>query len=314
MNEENATLLPKWAKLSIIAVIIFVLVLIFSPFTVIGANEKGLKFTMGKISPNVYSNGLQFHAPLPFQNFEKVSMLPQQIDNKVEVGPGGSITKDNQTIGADTTVFYKYKADGLVDMWQNYGKEKLKAIITTSLQESFKAEIGNYTIFDISVNQDKIRGNVYASLKLKMANYPVEISELKITNYDWSDDFDKQIKETMNLTQQVKQKEQEKNMAEQEAQKGVVQAQAQKTIAITTAEGEKAAAQLMADAKALEGEGIRKYNQSINANLEQEIRFRTLLIEQTKADKWDGHLVPSQVFSPIPLNLGATMQDLGIVK
>jgi len=177
-----------------------------------------------------------------------------------------------------------------------------------------KAEIGKYTIDEVIPGQDKIRNDAFSTLKEKLSDYPVIITELNTTNYNWSSEYDAQIKETMNRTQQVKQKEQEKNMAEQTAGIGVVQAEAEKKINITKAEGEKAAAQLRADAKALEGEGIRKYNESIRANMDQEIKFRELEIAKIKAEKWDGKLIPSQVFSPIPLNLGATMQDLGIVK
>jgi regulator of protease activity HflC (stomatin/prohibitin superfamily) len=118
----------------------------------------------------------------------------------------------------------------------------------------------------------------------------------------------------MNRAQQVKQKEQEKLMAEQEAQKGVVQAEAQKAINITIAEGEKESAKLRAEAKALEGEGIKKYNESIRANMDLEIELRNLEIQKIKAEKWTGVLVPSQVFTPIPLNLQGTMQDTNIVK
>lgn len=283
-------------------VALIILLLIFSPITIIGANQKGLKFTLGKISTNVYGNGVQFHAPWPFQNFEKISMLPQQIDDKVEVGPGGAITSDKQTIGSTMTVYYKYKADGLVSMWQNYGTEKLKSIIIASLRADFKTEVGKNTINDLAPNQALISKNILTALREDLKDYPVEITEYKITNYDWSDDFDKQIKETMNLTQQVKQKEQEKNIAEQEAQKGVVQAEAQKKIAITQAEGAKAAAQLNADAKALEGEGIRKYNESIKQNMDQELAFRNLEIQKIKAEKWNGVNVPNNMYGPIPVN------------
>jgi hypothetical protein len=56
---------------------------------------------------------------------------------------------------------------------------------------------------------------------------------------------------------------------------------------------------LNADAKALEGEGIRKYNQSIAATLDTEIKLRQLKIDQTKADRWNGQNVPNtQVVVP----------------
>ena len=137
-----------------------------------------------------------------------------------------------------------------------------------------------------------------------MKNYPIELTELKINNYDWSDDFDAQIKETMNRSQQVKQKEQELLITEQEAQKKVKEAEAEKTALITRAEGEKAAAVLKAEAKAAEGEGIRKYNESIARTIEIQLKLRQLDIEEKRVDKWDGHYVPNNNYGPIPVQSG----------
>ena len=296
----------------IVAIIAF---LILKPFQIVDSGNKGLRFTMGSLSEKVENEGIAWKWPL-FQSIKEVSIRPQQIDYEVEVGNDGAISKDNQTIGAGLTVFYKYDENRLVEMWRNTGEEKMKAILTQTLKESFKKVIGSYTIFEIAGNQEKIRAEVAEKFRgdLSAGNYPVQITEVKIINYDWSAAFEKQIEETMKRAQEVKQKEQELLITEQEAQKLVKQAEAEKQSLITKAEGEKEAAKLNAEAKALEGEGIRKYNEAIRANMDQELAFRKLEIEKIKADKWDGKLIPSQVFTPIPLNLGATMQDLGIVN
>lgn len=296
----------------ILAIIAF---FILKPFQIVDSGNRGLRFTMGSLSERVEPEGIAWRWPL-FQSIKEISIRPQQIDHSVEVGSDGAISKDNQTIGAGLTVFYKYDENRLVEMWRNTGEEKTKAILTQTLREVFKKVIGNYTIFEIAGNQEKIRAEVAEKFRadLSTGNYPVSITEVKIINYDWSDAFNKQIEETMERAQEVKQKEQELLITEQEAQKLVKQAEAEKQSLITKAEGEKEAASLMAEAKALEGDGIKRYNESIRTNMEQELAFRKLEIERIKAEKWTGVLVPSQVFTPIPLNLGSTMQDLGIVK
>ena len=137
-----------------------------------------------------------------------------------------------------------------------------------------------------------------------MSAYPITISELKITNYDWSDDFDKQIATTMERAQQVKQKQQELLIAEQEAQKKVKEAEAEKTALITRAEGEKEAAILIKDAKAAEGEGIKLYNEAVQKNMILEIELRKLEIERIKAQRWSGQYVPINNYGPIPVQTG----------
>jgi regulator of protease activity HflC (stomatin/prohibitin superfamily) len=295
----------KWIVISLIA---FILLALLNPFYKVSANEKGLLFNWGAVSDRIIEPGL--HTKVPFmQKVKKISIQPIQLDQNVPVGGSGAITKDNQTIGSDMTIFYKFKPDQLPMMYSQYGTQKIGDIIGQTLKESFKAEIGNYTIFELATMQDQVRGNVFKRLQEKLINYPIEVTELQIINYDWSDDFDAQIKETMNRSQQVKQKEQEKLMAEQEAQKGVVQATAQKQIAITVAEGEKAAAQLNADAKALEGEGIKKYNQSVAVNWDIELKKMELEIAKIKAEKWNGVFVPNNMYGPIPVNTTGGIQQ-----
>lgn len=296
---EGSTI--KFVKWGAIILVAFIIVSIINPFYKVSAEERALVLNWGALDGKVIEPGLHMRVPI-MQKIKKFSVQPIQLDENVAVNENGAITKDNQTIGSNVTIFYKYIPEKLPEMYSMYGTQKINDVLANTIKESFKAEIGNYTIFDLAVSQDEVRNNVYKRLTEKMAEYPIIVTEVKITNYDWSDDFDTQIKETMNRSQQVKQKEQEKLMAEQEAQKGVVQAEAQKQIAITVAEGEKAAAQLKADAKALEGEGIKKYNQSVAVNWDIELKKMELEIAKIKAEKWNGVFVPNNMYGPIPVN------------
>lgn len=276
---------------------------IFGGFEIVNSGNKGLRFTMGSLSNTIENEGIVFKIPL-LQEVKEVTIQPIQIDYTVEVGPDGAISKDNQTIGANITIFYKYSEDRLADMWRNFGEDRLKSILTQTLRENFKKTIGAYTIFDIANIQEKIRLEVSDNFKadVNRGNYPVVITEIKIVNYDWSPQFDAQIQETMSRAQQVKQKEQELLIAQNEQQKKVKEAEAEKQALITKAEGEKEAAKLRADAKALEGEGIRKYNESVATNWNIELKKMELEIEKNRVEKWNGIYVPNNMYGPIPVD------------
>ncbi len=274
--------------------------------TVINSDSRGLRFTFGAISNEALKPGLHLNVPL-IQSIKTVTIRPMEVQTSIEVDSDGAITKDNQTIGAELTLFYIYKEDELPFMWKDFGEEKLKSIVLKSTMESFKAQVGKFDIFALPISQDSIRMKTIKQIRLMVSDYPITVTELKITNYDWSEDFDNQIKETMNRSQQVKQKEQELLITEQESQKVVKKAEADKTALITTAEGEKGAAQLRADAKALEGEGIRKYNESIAKTIDLEIKLRELHIKEITAEKWNGQYVPINNYGPIPVQTGGIL-------
>lgn len=287
-----------------IAVIALIILLSINPLVKVDATERGLVFNWGALQEKVLEPGIHFRTPFMTQ-IKTVTIQPIKIDHTVVVGNDGGITKDNQTVGADMTIFYRYRQDQLVNMWQDYGEEKIQSIMNSTLRESFKTTLGNYDIFKLPISQEEIQGKVFGELQSKMEQYPIDITELKIVNYDWSDQFDAQITETMNRAQQVKQKEQELLITEQEAQKKVKQAEADKTALVTQAEGEKEAAALRADAKALEGEGIKKYNQSVAANWDIELKKIELEIERMRVEKWNGQYVPNNNYGPIPVETGS---------
>ena len=287
----------------ILATLGITLIIGFGCFEIINSGSRGLKFTMGHLSDTVLNEGINWKMPI-FQSITEVTIRPMQLDHDVEVGSDGAITKDNQTIGADLTIFYKYDENKLVEMWRNTGEEKMKSILMQSLRENFKKTIGAYTIFDVANTQERIRADVEEKMRDDMSNgnYPIAITEVKIVNYDWSPAFDAQIQETMARAQQVKQKEQELLIAQNEQQKKVKEAEAEKQALITKAEGEKEAAKLRADAKALEGEGIRKYNESVAANWGIELKKIELNIEKMRVEKWNGVYVPNNMYGPIPVD------------
>jgi regulator of protease activity HflC (stomatin/prohibitin superfamily) len=301
----NKNLSGKFPTKYAIPVMLLFVIGILHPFEVVKAGSKGVMLTLGKVT-NIVNPGLAWKLPI-FQDIVHVTTQPIQIEQKIEVGPGGAITKDNQTVGLNMVYFFKYKSDQIKSVYQDYGLERLKSIITNSGIECFKTEIGLHAIFDIPVNQAKIQNSVINNLRMKLSNYPIDITDLKIINFDWSDEFDKQIQSTMHSAQEVKKKEQELLVTEQEAQKLVKQATAEKEALITKAEGERGAAILMAEAKSAEGEGIRNYNKSIQANMSQEIEFRKLEIEKIKAEKWNGEYVSTNNYTPIPIQNGSLL-------
>ncbi len=304
-NLEGKDFMSKKNATNILIAGIIVLLLSMSIKT-INSDVRGLRFTFGAISPKALDPGLHFKAPF-IQSIENVSIQPIEIKAEIEVDGNGAITKDNQTIGANLTLFFVYDKDRLPIMWKDFGEEKIMTILTKSMIEAFKAQVGRYDIFVLPLTQDTIRMKTLKQIRSMVNSYPLTVTELKITNYDWSEDFDKQIKETMNRSQQVKQKEQELLITEQEAQKKVKNAEAEKTATITQAEGKKIAAGLEAEAKALEGEGIKKYNDAVAKNMTLEIELRKLRIEEIKAQRWNGQYVPTNNYGPIPIETGAIM-------
>jgi regulator of protease activity HflC (stomatin/prohibitin superfamily) len=302
--EEERFRLPGWAKaLTWVGAIVIVL-LIFWPFSCVAATDRAVRLRFGAVvSETAITPGLKLKAPL-IERIRSYTIKPQQLITDIGVDEQSAITKDNQTIGVKVATFYVYEESRIVEIARNYTEDNLRQIVNKNAENAIKVVMGTYDIFEIARTQQETMGKVRALLTSNLSQYPVRVVDLKLINYNWSEEFDNQIAATMQKAQQVKQKEQELQVTQLEAQKQVKEAEALKQATITKAEGEKQRVALEAEAKVLEGEGIRKYNESLARTLEIQIKLRELDIEMERVQKWNGQYVPNNMYGPIPVQAG----------
>ena len=261
------------------------------------STERGVVYKFGAVSSKL-GEGLHFVIPF-IESVKRIPITPQQMEIWIAVGDGGAITKDNQTIGADITVFYKFPDAEILNIARNFWTEVLQQKIKKDTIEAFKQAIGSKTIFDVAQTQEEIRAKVKEVAVAKIGTYPIIIDDIKISNYDWSQQFDDQIAQTMKIAQEAKQQEQQLKKVEIEAQQ-----------AVKKAEANKEAERLNAEAMELKGKGVKAYNDAITSNqrnMELEIELKKLEIEKIKAEKWNGQYVPINNYGPIPVSYSSKL-------
>lgn len=299
--------MKKEMKKAVVTIVAMVLIIfgVYSSFTVVSPSERGVEVMLGDVTGDVLLPGMHFHPPF-ISTIKKYSIVPKGMSTTFSVGKDGAITKDMQTVGSQVAVFYRYDEAKIMDAVKKYSDSIIENAITRSLVASVKESVGKYSIYELVENQDKITQDVTNSLNSKLSEFPIELTQLTISNWDWSDDFDKQIKETMNRTQQVRQAEQELKLEETNAQKQVAVAEAAKKAAEQNAEAELIKAQKAAEAKRIEADALAYYNGKVAQNYNVEIKLKELEIELERAKKWDGRQVPEYV----PITAAGTIVDL----
>ena len=298
-------------KMIVITVAVLFVALIFNPVSCVNASERGLKFRFGEVQNKVYMPGIVTHIPF-IEQVKTYSIVPNKEIVAIDVGKDGAITTDNQTVGAKFEVYWRLDEAKLLDYARSYSNERLAEIISMNTKSAIKTVIGTYTIFDLASRQQETTGKVANLIFDNTSKYPIIVVDIKNTNYDWSDDFDEAIKTTQKLKQEVLQKEQDVSKQTLEYQKQVAEAEAQKKVVIANAEAQLAAAKLSKEAKIAEGEGIKRYNELVAMNWNIELKKMELEIEKARVERWDGHYVPAQNFTALPL--GTTSGVIGTGK
>jgi regulator of protease activity HflC (stomatin/prohibitin superfamily) len=289
-NQTLAELkLPPQTKLLLFLVPLFFI--IPSAFIIIDAGHVGVVKKLGAVQESSLVEG--FHFKTPF--VDKVVQVDVRLNNSRSEALSSS--KDLQTVKTIVSVQYSingeiapqtYKKIGLSTQIQAY-------VIQPAISESVKAVTAKYTAEELITKrgdvklqiQSAIQTFIDASLQKKGIQNGVLIANVAITDFNFSDEFNKAI--------ELKVK------AEQEA----LQAKNEKIRRVTQAEASAAEMKLAADASAYEttvestarAAAIRREAAALKSNPE--------LIQLRIAEKWNGELPKFNGSSAVPfLNIG----------
>lgn len=282
-------------KLIVLGVLLSGLVVTgLSSYSVIDPNERGIDVKLGQMQDDIIQPGWHWRTPFITET-RKFKLEPKTYEVSFSVGADGAITKDMQTVGATVAVRYVYDESRIKDIVTLYAKD---SVIENAMKDNVKASLkettGKYSIYDLVAHQNEITNEVANAMLTRMSNYPIAINQTTITNWDWSDDFDRQIKETANRTQQVKQAEQEANIAAAQAQKLVKEAEAKKQAAELDAQAEIARANGLAESKKIKADAQAYENQKIAQNLDVMKAQWDYEISKIRASKFNGVEVSNQ--------------------
>lgn len=285
----------------LIVVIVGIFALALGSFTCVEPTEVGVVKTTGSISGTI-PRGNGYTLKIPFiQSVTTIPLDPQKDDFTYEVGDDGAITKDMQTVGVSTSIIYVFNEDEAENFVRNYTRSSLESFFKSNMNTSLKVVIGKYSIYDLTKETDKIAEEVKKLMEKKCAKFPITIQDVNISNWDWTDDFDNQIKETMIKTQKEKTAKADVEIEKANNEKKVVAAQAQLQAdsatyrnALNKAENEleiaKKKAEALVVAAEAEAKAITAKNKAIAANYAiQQSAWRH---EETMArlEKWNGKM------------------------
>jgi regulator of protease activity HflC (stomatin/prohibitin superfamily) len=196
--------------------LIIVGIFILSGIKVINQYERGVVLTLGRFS-GIRSPGLRVVVPI-FQRVIKVDVRTNTIDiPKQEV-----ITKDNVTVNVDAVVYFR------VTDAEKAVLETTNFIYATSqfAQAALRDVTGNVDLDSLLGKRDEVSMQIKQIVDVQTEKWGIDVENVKVQNIE--------------LPQDMK-----RAMAKQ------AEAERERRAVIITAEGEKAAAQAVADAAAM---------------------------------------------------------------
>ena len=255
--------------------LLLLLVLMGSWYTV-NETERGVLLRNGALV-GVVEPGLSLKIPF----IESVKFISVQSNATTYQGLQ-AYTKDQQTATLNVSVSWHVVPAEVGKVYMQY--QDLNGLVSRLISRQVPTQVenvfGQYNAVSAVQNRGKFVADVTKAIRDSVTG-PVVIDGVQVENIDFSDDYERSIALRMKAEVEVKTREQMLATEQVEAQIVVTRARAQ-------AEADSKVAQAKADAEATrlrgsaEADAIKAKTLALSSN--------PMLIELTKAERWDGKL------------------------
>jgi regulator of protease activity HflC (stomatin/prohibitin superfamily) len=244
---------PKMAALGFLAFVVFLIFL--GSYFVIDAGERGVVLRFGAVN-RVVDEGLHFKAPM-MEDVVRMTVQVQKSTTKTEAA-----SRDLQIVQTTMVLNYSLQPDKAGEMYKSIGLHYVEKIIDPVVKESFKAASARYTAEELISKREALKNEVRNFLRERLAPFGINVVELSITDFEFSQEFNRAIESKQTAEQLALKAKRDLDRIRVEAQQKIATAQA-------------------------EAEALRIQKQVISPDL---IKLRQIEAQIKAIEKWDGKL------------------------
>ena len=245
----------------VVVIILVVLAIIGNPISIVGVGERGVKVTLGKVSPQSYTEGVHFVTPF-ISKIHSMNVKTQKSNIATTV-----FTKDIQQARLTYVINYNLQAENAHNMYKQVGKEYRDTILIPIVEGTVKNIIGGWNASDLIANRAKATSDILFKLQEQLSDNFINVTDFQITDIDYSDTFEKAIEQKVTAEQEALKAKNVTVQVQEEARQKVIAAEA-------------------------EARSISIKAQALKANKD--------LVQLNAVEKWDGKLPQYMMGNSVP--------------
>jgi len=235
----------KVRSIGVALVIVMVLIVIFSSYTIVDPGHRGVVIMLGRVEDDVLGEG--FHLILPPMVRQVVQMDVRT--KKIEISAEAA-SQDLQLLQVRGILNYHVEPQAANRLYQEIGSDYVNIAIEPAMQEAVKAATTQYAVENILVQRAEIRDRIAADLRERLARVHIIVDAFTLADVTFSVEFDQAIERKQIAEQEALQKVYELRSAEKEVEIQLARAEGAKKAAIIAAEGRAESRRIEAEAEA----------------------------------------------------------------
>lgn len=189
-------------------------------WTTVPAGHRGILLEFGK-PVGVLTEGFHFKNPVT-QGVIIMSIQKQKYEIDAD-----SASKDLQDVRTTIAVNYRVKPIEVTNLYQNIGMDYEERIIAPAVQEGVKSTMASFNAENLISKRPEVKNKIRDFLCERLNPDGIDVSEVSIVNFQFSEEFDKAIEAKQTAQQLALKAENDLIRIETEAKQKIVQAEAE---------------------------------------------------------------------------------------
>lgn len=169
-----------------IAIFAIAVIVLVTGFDYVGAGNIGVKDTMGVVDPTPWGPGVQWTGV--FTSTHSFSIRVQLVEYEASAS-----SKDLQMVNTKIALNFKLRPDASPEIYKTIGENYQSVIIAPVIQEAVKSSTAMYTAEDLIKERTRVKNDITNYIISKLDDKGLVVTEVAITDFSFSDEFDKAI-------------------------------------------------------------------------------------------------------------------------
>lgn len=250
-----------------VTLLLIIFIIICNPIAIVGVGERGVKVTLGQVSPQSYTEGIHLITPF-ISKIVNMNVKTQKTYIQTDL-----YTKDIQQAKISYVINYNLQPQNAHKMYREVGTGYVDNILMPVVEGTIKDVIGRWNAQDLVANREAATIDILGKLQKQLEPRYINVTGFQITDINYSGVFEKAIESKVTAEQEALKAKNRTVQIQEEAKQKIISAEA--------------------EAKSM----------AIRANA---LTQNKALVEYEAVQKWDGKLPEYMMGNTIPfLNMAA---------